>query len=1338
MPAISHFFHESFSRSLSSIYKDFYSPEELNFLEKELWSTYNLSSDHSSIHTVSYRPSTGDPLIRLNMECILISCPSTPFFAAKIRSIFHSREVPINRSIHFHPNSGEELYYIEIQTSNQDFMKQLILDIESAFHRITKFTKDFPLFHNRMKKISESHTGDVWSLLHWLIEKGMIWEGGIFVEGEQHENFGDLSKASDYVKWFTSIPSRGKEFFFQALESHIPCFLSEGTYFYIAFIHENFRLLLQGSFSQYAQSLGINEIPYFNTKFHRFLEVEKVEYKSGLGRTIRRIFNSLPVETLFLMEDTAYIDIYKVILEQSLKTQNRANGIMIHKDLALILTAIPEKNWSEEKWLQTSQIIKAYLPTSTHKLYHSLLSNSIQGYHLIRSQKLDKQVLFQISSEIEFHFRPWVDYLRSKWEDRYKEEPFPGDLHFEQDYISTHDPEKAIYDLYLATNLRDNRVIFSVSKTEASSTLIQAITKDNEYPLSHWVSAFTSFGLSPLSQRVYRFSMKGKSLSKIEFFFEEFQDLSRLYHRLKVALTYTMVGVIPSDSLSGLILKTHLDVNGVYFIKSIRDYCLQTNPSFNKSDFNEILLQHPEFCWQLWDYFYAKFLLGTPKNPSELKSLSDEAKTLREDEVLNSMRTAVLAIVRTNFFGTNLHEKFQEQIGVDREAVAYKIDSSIPVSLPNPRPYREIFVYSSWFQGIHLRGGSVARGGIRFSDRPSDFRTEILSLMKTQMVKNTVIVPVGSKGGFVLTKNQYLQKEIPMVEAYKAYIRSLLYLTDNRKGSQRITFEGKLGPFAYDEFDPYLVVAADKGTAQLSDTANEISIAFGYWLGDAFASGGSRGYSHKEYGITAKGALVTADRHLRNLGIDYQLEPVTVVGIGDMGGDVFGNGLINSKAFQLVAVFNHKHIFLDPNPDPMVSYEERKRLFFSKSSGWDSYDKKLISKGGGVYDKSEKAIPISPEVKEVLGIEEDVLSGPALISAILKAPVDLLYNGGIGTYVKSSEEDNSKVGDPSNNDVRINGNDLRARVVCEGGNLGFTQLGRIEYDLKGGRIYTDALDNSAGVDLSDHEVNLKIFFRYLQESHKIQNEDERDLYMKKIALEVCDSVLLDNALQSLSIEADSYDSSIRGWNKFIYVTKYMVDKKLLNPFTEKVPSNSQEWEQIQEQSSAIPRPILCVLLSYVKMDLYAEAMRKEIFTVEEFPDLYYSYFPKSMVDSYRSDLLQHPLKKEILNTQIVNFYVNFMGVGGLHILIDGKLDLSKKLESYKKIVKFLYEHNIHNVISEVALLRDKKVEQENTRIISELRERVYSKWGASKNVNLQGYQLSNILSPLVIASIENL
>ncbi|MCB1178527.1 MAG: NAD-glutamate dehydrogenase, partial [Leptospiraceae bacterium] len=1028
---------------------------------------------------------------------------------------------------------------------------------------------------------------------------------------------------------------------------------------------------------------------------------------------------------------------YKVIIEQSLKTQNRSNGIIIKNDLALVLTAIPEKNWSEEKWLETSSIVQNYLPKSTHKLYHSLLSNSIQGYHLIRSQKIEKQTLFQISSQIEFLFRPWMDSLKNKWEERYKHENFPSKILFREDYISTHDPEKAVYDLHQSTKLGEKIALFSISKTESDATLIQAITHDKAFQLSKWVTALTSFGLSPISQRVYRFSVDEKIISKTEFFFETFQNNSRLYDRLKDALLYTIVGKLSSDTLSGLILKTDLDANGIYFIKSIRDYCLQTNPSFNKSDFNEILLQYPEFCSELWNYFYNKFYEGKIKNGDELKKLSDSAKTLREDEVLNSMRTTVLAILRTNFFGTNFNENFKEAIGLDRESIAYKIDSSIPISLPNPKPFREIFAYSSWYQGIHLRGGPVARGGLRFSDRPSDFRTEILSLMKTQMVKNTVIVPVGSKGGFVLTKNQFLQDEIPMVNAYKAYIRSLLSLTDNRKGTGTIPFASKKGPFAYDELDPYLVVAADKGTAQLSDTANEISINYNYWLGDAFASGGSRGYSHKEYGITAKGALVTADRHLRNLDIDYLVEPITVAGIGDLGGDVFGNGLLNSKAYKLVAAFNHKHIFLDPNPDPKKSFEERKRLFFGKTSGWDSYNPKLISEGGGVFNRTEKSIKLSPQIKEALGIEEDHLSGPALITAILKSPVDLLYNGGIGTYIKSKEEDNTKVGDPSNNEVRINGNEVRAKVISEGGNLGLTQLGRIEYDLNGGRIYTDALDNSAGVDLSDHEVNLKIFFRYLIDSGKLKDDKKRDEKLKQIAFEVCDSVLLDNALQSLAIEVDYLESIKKGWDNFTQTSKYLIDKKLLNPFTEKIPLNNQSWVELQEKSKGIPRPILCVLLSYTKMDLYSEAISENLFKIDEFPEMYLDYFPKTLIKNYNKELFNHPLKAEILNTQIVNFYINLMGIGGLFLLSNGQTQ-EGKMKTFKSIIEFLYSIRVDKILKEIAGLREKTIESENMKVISEIRERVYLKWGSSKTIDLQGSKLVSYISKESKLTIESL
>ncbi|MBP7281944.1 MAG: NAD-glutamate dehydrogenase [Leptospiraceae bacterium] len=1337
MNSATNVFVEAFNKSIGSIYLDFYLNNEIDYLKDELWKIFEESKKTEPVFTKTYNLNFEDPLLRINLHCITIVCRSMPFFAANIRSLFHKINLPINRSLHFHPEPGKEMYYIEIQTKDTEIIKNVTEQIKLYYTKIQNITSQFPVFQSKLDSVQSLKNSDKYPLVDWLIKKGLVWEGSIYAEkGKEKVIFGDIAANSHYLDWFDSLKTETDSFILQCIESHEPSFLGDNDLFYITVLNKNIKILLVGCFTIHAQTLGLIDIPFFKERFKEFFETEKIEYNSGLGRTVRRIFNSLPIEILFLMPEASYISLFKVIIEQSLKTENRSNGLMLNDDLSLILTTIPEKNWVENKWTETTGLIKNRLPEANVKSYHILLSNSIQCYHLIRSTKNSKQILFEISSQIEFLFRPWIEFIKTKWEDRFKDIAFPDKVEFRNDYIATHDPERAVYDLEMVQRLENKRVVFNIVETNTNATLVEAVTLENEFGLSKWVNVLTSFGLSAISQRVYRFHSNGQTYSKTEFFFGVFENKNKLYDRLKIALTYSMEGLLAVDSLSSLLLKTNLASNGLHFLKSIRDYCLQTDPSFNKSDFNEILQNYPEFSEQIWIYFQSKFLEGKIENEIILKELSDKAKTIREDEVLNSIRTAVLSILRTNFFGTITHNDFGKKIGLDRKSIAYKIDSSIPISLPLPRPFREIFVYSSLFQGIHLRGGSVARGGLRFSDRPSDFRTEILSLMKTQMVKNTVIVPVGSKGGFVLSKNQYIENELPMVEAYKEYIRSLLSLTDNRKSGSSIYFKSDKGPFAYDEYDPYLVVAADKGTAQLSDTANEISVIENFWLGDAFASGGSRGYSHKEYGITAKGALVTADRHLRNLGIDYLNESITVVGIGDMGGDVFGNGLINSRKFKLVAAFNHKHIFLDPNPDPEKSFEERKRLFFSKNSGWDNYNLNLISKGGGLFDKTEKSIPISSEVQKVLGITESSLSGSALISALLKAPVDLLYNGGIGTYIKSESEENAKVGDPANNDVRVNGSELRARVVSEGGNLGFTQLGRIEYALTGGNIYTDALDNSAGVDLSDHEVNLKIFFTHLKEIGKISNDEERDVSLKNIALEVCQDVLMDNALQSLAVDIDYAESIVKGWDSYIKGSQNLISKKFLHPETEKIPSTLSDWEEWKSITKGIPKPVLCVLLSYAKMEIYAEAIKENCFSVDDFPELFYDYFPSELVKKYRNELIDHPLRIEILNTQIVNFYINLMGFTGILLLGDG--NSKDRMKCLKEIITYLYSLRIDLMVKEVAFLREKSIETENVIIFSEIRDRIRAKWGLSKQISLTGSNLEKFLSKETKSNIEKI
>ena len=1310
MAEITPFFHESFQKSLSDIYTDFYQPAEISFLENELFDLFKQMGS-SELNLKTYRPKESDPLLRIELTCITIICKSMPFYAAKIRELFHSHELEINRSLHFHPSDHQEFYYIEIQNLEPHAVDRLEEHLESAYKRILGFTKDYKFLvidneHLWSKSFDKLHT----ELIEFLLKKGFVLEGGYYQDEIQKHSLGQIKQSGEIWDWFQSLPAEEEASTFFARESTLPSFLNDGYLFYIVFAAKKKKLLLEGTFNLRGSNAGTSEIPVLRERLIRFMEKENIQMFSGLGRTVRMVFNYIPTEVLFLLPQESYILIYSAIVEQSLKTNIRSNGIKLTDDLGLIITTIPERDWSEEIWKEANSIVLEEIIDTRIKNYQVLFKNYIQGFQLIRTNSISRHLLFQVSSRIEYIFRPWIEVVESKWYDRYKDEKFPEDLEFREDYRATHEPEKAIYDLELVRRLHDSRIKANITESDSGATILSAVTKDKEYPLSKWVSCLVHLGLSPISQRVYRFRFNGALYAKTEFYFEYFQNSNNLYDRLKIAFEYSMMGNLPSDSLSEIIRKTNLNVNSVYFIKSLRDYCLQTNPSFNKSDFNQILLENTDFSESLWKYFEAKFNFGKSIDPIEMKELCDKAKTLLEDEILNALRTALLGIVRTNFFGIS-SEGDQKLIGVSRSSIAYKINSAIPISLPDPRPYREIFAYSSNFQGIHLRGGPVARGGLRFSDRPSDYRTEILSLMKTQMVKNSVIVPVGSKGGFVLTKNMYAEKEMSMVDAYKGYIQSLLSLTDNRIRGTESYFATKNGPFAYDDFDPYLVVAADKGTAQLSDTANSISVNWNFWLGDAFASGGSRGYSHKAFGITAKGALVTADRQLRNLGIDFRKESITVIAIGDMGGDVFGNGLLDSSYFKLIAAFNHKHIFLDPNPNPKQSYDERKRLFEDKNSGWDFYNKDLISEGGGVFDKNQKSIPISKELKTILGITEDNLSGQALVTALLKAPVDLLYNGGIGTYVKSESEDNSKVGDPANNEVRINGKDLRARVVSEGGNLGFTQLGRIEYALKGGNIYTDALDNSAGVDLSDHEVNLKIFFSTLLEKKKIKDDDERDKNLFKIADEVCQKVLRDNALQSLCIDVDYVESIELGYENYSKVADYLVKKNLLNPITEKIPRSEAEWQEIKDSNGGIVKPILCVLLGYVKMDLYNEILKENLLNLKYLEDIYLDYFPMDLVIKYREDLYIHPLLQEIITTQAVNFFVNLLGITSTLLLTTNSKERTKV---FSEILNYLVSVGSYKLLNEMAIMRDKHTEKNLVRSLMSVRDNIRKRWDKTK------------------------
>jgi glutamate dehydrogenase len=618
----------------------------------------------------------------------------------------------------------------------------------------------------------------------------------------------------------------------------------------------------------------------------------------------------------------------------------------------------------------------------------------------------------------------------------------------------------------------------------------------------------------------------------------------------------------------------------------------------------------------------------------EIEQAIDAVESLDEDRILRSFLNVVGAILRTNFFQV-------DDDGRPAPYLSFKLDPSHVPLLPLPRPRFEIFVYSPRVEGIHLRGGKVARGGLRWSDRPEDFRTEILGLMKAQMVKNALIVPVGSKGGFVVKRppseggREALQKEA--IACYRAFLSGLLDITDNIAGGEVVAPDRVV---SYDEGDPYLVVAADKGTASFSDIANEVSAHSKFWLGDAFASGGSNGYDHKQIGITARGAWESVKRHVGELGTDVQATDFTVVGIGDMSGDVFGNGMLLSPHIKLVAAFNHAHVFLDPDPDPDTSFGERKRLFARARSSWSDYDQSLISEGGGVYPRSAKSIRISEQVRESLGTEDEQLTPNELIQAILRAPVDLLWNGGIGTYVKASTETHGDAGDKANDAVRLDARRLRCRVVGEGGNLGFTQRGRIEYALAGGRINTDAIDNVAGVNCSDHEVNIKILLDSLVATGDM-TEKQRNELLVAMTDAVAEQVRYGSytQTQALSLAVAQAASMVDVHARLITHLEQVagLDREIECLPTDEVINDRKVSHQ------GLVAPELAVLMAHCKIHLYAQLLDSDLPEDEYLGHDLERYFPPPLPERYAEQMRAHRLRREIIATVVANQLVDRAG-----------------------------------------------------------------------------------------------
>ena len=702
-------------------------------------------------------------------------------------------------------------------------------------------------------------------------------------------------------------------------------------------------------------------------------------------------------------------------------------------------------------------------------------------------------------------------------------------------------------------------------------------------------------------------------------------------------------GEAETDDFNALVLKAGLTWRQVVILRAYSRYLRQAGNLHSSTFMATTLGTHPQLAAMLVELFETRFdpemqLTAEARTDAAAQIVQrieaglEEVPSLDADRILRAYLDMIQATLRTSYFQRSAD-------GRPKPYVAFKLDPQSIPELPAPRPAFEVFVYSPRFEGVHLRFGKVARGGLRWSDRKEDFRTEILGLVKAQAVKNAVIVPVGAKGGFVV-KNPPAEREALQAEGkacYQAFISALLDITDN------IDPAGKVLPPAevvrHDGDDTYLVVAADKGTATFSDLANEVAAKYNFWLGDAFASGGSAGYDHKKMGITARGAWESVKRHFRELGVDTQTQEHTAVGIGDMGGDVFGNGLLRSPHTRLVAAFNHIHIFIDPDPDTAAAYAERQRLFNLPRSTWEDFDSSIISKGGGVFSRSAKSIPLTPEIRQALSIEDDVahMTPSELIQAILCAEVDLLWNGGIGTYVKGATETNADVGDKGNDTLRVNGEDLRCTVVGEGGNLGFTQRGRIEFAMKGGHIAADFIDNSAGVDSSDHEVNIKVLLSKAITAGELRASD-RDQLLVEMTDEVADLSLRDNYEQNSALaSADAQSAKLLSVHRRLIT--HLTNTADLDPELEALPTEKEIKRRIAA-SKGLTEPELAVLLAYVKLGLADEILQTSLPDEPWTEPVLVDYFPTPLRERYARLMPEHPLRREIVTTAVVNEVVN--------------------------------------------------------------------------------------------------
>ncbi|MDR9828676.1 NAD-glutamate dehydrogenase [Vibrio sp. FNV 38] len=1016
-----------------------------------------------------------------------------------------------------------------------------------------------------------------------------------------------------------------------------------------------------GLYTSAVYNQSVQTIPLVSQKVHRILEKSGYLHGSYAYKALNNILENFPRDELLQAKEKELLEIGMGVVQMQDRDLLR---LFVRRDpfgrFFSCMVYVTKERYNTELRRQTQRILKQYFGSQQEVDFTTFFSESplARTHYIVRVDnnnidvdvKLVEQNLMEASSTWDDRLASTIiaNFGESKGVPLSKQYSRAFPRSYKEDVL----PAAAVSDIERVEKLNDENklgmLFYRPQELAADSNAVRLKLYHRNEPihLSDVMPMLENLGLRVIGESPYEINRNdGQTFWILDFSMLHKAggtvDLREARDRFQQAFAAIWAGNLDNDGFNRLVLGASLTGRETSILRAYARYMRQVGFPFSQSYIEDTLNTHTELAKALVELFENRFDPKTSKNASaqhntlaKITELLDQVESLDDDRIIRRYMDMIVATLRTNYY------QVDEQ-GQPKPWLSLKMQPSLIPEVPQPVPAFEIFVYAPDIEGVHLRGGKVARGGLRWSDRQEDFRTEVLGLVKAQQVKNTVIVPVGAKGGFVCKRQPSLTTRDEIFaegqHCYKRFIRALLDVSDN-------IVDGELVPPAnvvrHDEDDPYLVVAADKGTATFSDLANSVSAEYNFWLGDAFASGGSNGYDHKAMGITAKGGWESVKRHFREMDIDCQTSDFTAAGIGDMAGDVFGNGMLLSKHTRLLAAFNHLHIFIDPNPDSARTWEERQRLFDLPRSSWEDYDQSLISKGGAIFSRRAKSITLTPEIQTLLDTKQNTVAPNELIKLILKMQVDLLWNGGIGTYVKSEKETHSDVGDRANDSLRINGSELRAKIVGEGGNLGLTQLGRIEFALNGGRVNTDFVDNVGGVDCSDNEVNIKIFLNSLVTSGDLTVK-QRNLILESMEDEVGEIVLDDAYRQSEAISIAQHQgiAAAKELIRFIHTIEKAghLDRQL-----EYIPDDETLNER-EKQGTSLTRPELSVLVAYAKMILKEQLVDKAISNDPLHAQQLVQYFPSELRRNYVEAMDSHPLKAEIIATALANQMVNEMG-----------------------------------------------------------------------------------------------